>query len=101
MGYGTLVDGRDNVAEKEACEETPVPKETLGDIERVTVITVVSEMVDPVPDVTPVAPIALEVELRGYGGDEKLDTAPDDSPEEYGDVPVGMIEEWVLDLDLL
>ena len=58
-------------------------------------------MVAPVPDVAPVAPIALEVELRGYGGDEELEAAPDESPNEYGAVPVGMMEEWVLDLDLL
>ena len=63
--------------------------------------TDVSEMVAPALDVAPVAPIALEVELRGYGGDEELDAAPDESPDEYGDVPVGMMGECVLDLDLL
>jgi hypothetical protein len=48
--------------------------------------------------------LTVEVELRGNGGDEELDRVeipPDDSPEVYGEVPVGMIEEYVLVLDLL
>jgi hypothetical protein len=48
--------------------------------------------------------LTVEVELRGNGGDEELDGVeipPDDSPEVYGEVPVGMIEEYVLVLDLL
>ena len=102
MGYGTLLlllGGKDNVPEADTCEDTPVLKETLGDADCVIVITDVKERVDP--DLVPVAPIALEVELRGNGGVEELDGAPDESPEDYGEVPVGRIEEWVLVFDLV
>ena len=64
-------------------------------------ITDVCETVVMDSEPVPVTPIALEVELRGYGGDEELDGAPDESPDERGDVPVGIREEWVLVLDLL
>lgn len=61
-------------------------------------------MVDPA--VLPVAPAAGEVELSGNGGDDELEgveNPPEDSPELYGEVPVGMMEECecVLDFDLL
>jgi hypothetical protein len=47
-----------------------------------------------------------EVELNGNGGDDKLEgvgNPPELSPELYGEVPVGMMEECecVLDFDLL
>jgi hypothetical protein len=101
MGYGMLLllDGKNNVPEAGACEDTSVPKETLGDTDCVAVITDVKERVDPDP--VPVAPITLEVKLRGNGGIEELGGAPDESPEECGEVPVGMIEEWVLGFDLV
>lgn len=54
----------------------------------------------------PVIPIALDVELRGYGGVEELDgdeVVPDEWPVEYGEVIVWEMVEWVLVLafDLL
>jgi hypothetical protein len=61
------------------------------------VITDVCETVVTDPEPVPVTPIALEVELRGYGGLKELDGAPDKIPDEYGEVPTGMAEEWVLD----
>lgn len=62
-------------------------------------ITEVKDTVDSDP--VPVAPMALEVELSGYGGFEELERALDESPDEYGEVTVGMMEEWVLVFDLL
>ena len=63
--------------------------------------TDVCETVATDPEPVPVTPIALEVELRGYGGVEELDGAPDENPDEYGEVPTDVSDVRVPKFDEL
>jgi hypothetical protein len=65
------------------------------------VITDVCETVATDPEPVPVTPIALEVELRGYGWVEELDGAPDENPDEYGEVPTDVSDVRVPKFDEL
>jgi hypothetical protein len=81
-GYGAVPDGNESVPETCTCEDILVLSKILDDVDRVTVIINVCETAVMNSDPVPVIPVALEVELRGYGGVEELDGEPDESPDE-------------------